>query len=321
MDRRSFLRILPSGLLAANAPALSQVPGKPLLLLVGGAPGSVPDLLARALSERLAPGLATPVLVDNRPGAAGSIAMSALVRSAADGQTLALATMSQAVFNSYLFDKLPYDPLRDVEPVASLVTGAMVLAAHPGFVGNSLADFNAEAKARPGRLFIAVPQLGSPPHVIALLLTRSAGVEVNMVPHKSGADALTAVLSGEIPFIVEAPTTIAPLVRAGKLKALAVTGRVREPLLAQTPTLIESGVDVQGEAWFGLLAPAGTPTAAIRRLNQEVNRVLLSPEMREVLAKMSFRAQASSPEEFRQLIRDEHARWGLTIRQAGIKLQ
>jgi tripartite-type tricarboxylate transporter receptor subunit TctC len=320
MKRREILAAGAASM-AWRGAAAQAYPSRPITLLVGGAPGSVPDLLARPLAERLAAALGGTVVVENRPGAAGGIAMAALVRSAPDGHTLAVATMSQAVFNSYLFARLPYDPLQDLEPVAALATGAMVLAAHPSFAGTSLADYVAAAKAAPGGLFMAVPQLGSPPHVVALFLNRAAGIDVRMVPHKSGNDALAAVLGASVPLIMEAPTTIAPLVAAGKLRALAVTGPEREPLLPLVPTTSESRWKVQAEAWIGLVAPKGTPAAIVQRINRELALLSQSPDVRALLLRMGFRSLAASPEEFGRLIREEHARWGPAIREAGLSLE
>ena len=323
MKRRGILRILSITALASmnQMPRAQSYPTKPITLLVGGAPGSVPDLMIRPIAERLSASLGHAVVVDNKPGAAGSIAMAALGRSAPDGHTLGLVTMSQAVFNTYLFAKLPYDALRDLEPVAPLVTGAMVLAAHPTLAARSFPEFISLAKSQPGKLFVAIPQLGSPPHVVGLLLSRAAGIEVKFVPHTSGATAVTAVLAGDIPLLLDAPTIISPHVVAGKLKALAVTGRQREALLPQTPTAIESGIDAPGEAWLGLVVPAGTPSAVVQRLNREITTLMGEPEISTAMAKLGFRALTSSPDAFRGLIQQEHAKWGGVIRDAGLKLE
>jgi len=321
MDRRHLLTLLPAGLAMAHGVRAQSYPSRPVTLLVGGAPGSVPDVMVRPLAERLAVAIGQPVVVENRPGAAGSVAMAALVRSAPDGHTLALATMSQAVFNAYLFAKLPYDPLRDLEPVALLVTGSMALAAHPSFAAGSLPEFVRLARAQPGKFFVAMPQLGSPPHIVALLLSRAAGIDVTMVPHKSGSEAVNAVIAGEIPLLFDAPTIISAQVRAGRLKALAVTGRQREPALPDTPTVTESGFDVHGEAWIGLVAPSGTPAAIVHRLNREIAGILAAAETNSLMARLSFRPLASTPEGFRSLIRDEHGKWAAVIRGAGLKLE
>lgn len=323
MNRRQMLSVLPvAGLAMAHGFAQAQAyPSRPITLLVGGAPGSVPDVMVRPIAERLSSSLGQPVVVENKPGAAGSLAMAALVRSNADGHTLALATMSQAIFNAYLFAKLPYDPLRDLEPVAPLVTGAMVLAAHPSFAARSLSEFVALAKAQPGKLFVSMPPPGSPPHIVALLLNRATGVDVTMVPHKSGNEAVNAVVAGEIPLLIDAPTIISPQVQAGRLRALAVTGAQREPVLPETPTVSESGFNVHGEAWIGLVARSGTPAAIVQRLNRDLAEIMGSAEMRSLMARLSFRTLSSTPEQFRNLIKEEHAKWGTVIREAGLKLE
>ena len=323
MIRRDVLRALSFAALGGTGtrPWAQAYPSRPVTLLVGGAPGSVPDIMIRPIAQRLSVALGQPVVVENRPGAAGGVAMSALLQSTADGHTLALATMSQAVFNAYLFAKLPYDPLRDLEPVAPLVTGAMALAAHPSFPARTLGEFVTLAKAQPGKYFVAIPQSGSPPHIVALLLNRATGIDVTMVPHKSGSDAVNAVVSGGIPLLFDAPTIISNQVRAGRLKALVVTGRHREPSLPETPTANEAGFDVQGEAWIGLVAPRGTPTAVVQRLHREVSAILAATEMTASMAHLGFRTMTSSPEAFRTLIQDEHRKWSALIRDAGLRLE
>lgn len=323
MNRRAILSAFSLGALgfACTGVRAQSYPSRPITLLVGGAPGSVPDTMIRPIAQRMGTALGQAVVVDNRPGAAGSIAMAALLQSAPDGHTLALATMSQAVFNAYLFAKLPHDPLRDLEPVTPLVTGAMALAAHPSFPASSLSEFIALAKAQPGKTFVAMPQSGSPPHIVALLLNRAIGVDVTMVPHKSGSDAVNAVVSGKIPLLFDAPTIISSQVQADRLKALVVTGRQREPVLPNTPTARESGFDVQGEAWIGQVAPRGTPAAVVQRLNRDIASILAANETQAIMAKLSFRTMSSTPEAFHALIREEHSKWSTVIRDAGLRLE
>ena len=213
------------------------------------------------------------------------------------------------------------DPQRDLQPVAPLVTGAMVLAAHPSFPARSLQEMISAAKAGPRKLFVAMPQAGSPPHVVALLLNRASAIDVTMVAHKSGTDAIVAVLGGQIPLVIDAPTIIAPHVKAGRLKALVVTGREREPELPDIPTAIESGLGgVEGEAWIGIVAPSGTPLAIVNRLNRAFARVMEEPETKKIMATMSFRTITASPEDFGRMIRDDHAKWGPIIRSAGLRI-
>ena len=309
-------------LTALPTPAMAQAyPDRPLKILVGGAPGSVPDTMIRPIAEQLSASLGQPVVVENKPGAAGIVAMEALTRAAPDGYTLAVATMSQAVFNSYLFSKLPYDPQHDLEPVATLVTGALVLAANPAFPANSLAEVVKVASVGAEKLFVAIPQTGSPPHVLGLLIQRTAGIEFTMVPYKAGIEAVAAAVAGEVPLVIEAPTAIAPQVRAGKLKGLMVTGREREPSLPNTPTAIESGfVDVQGEAWIGLVAPAGTAAPRIARLNKALVEILGMSQMKDRMASLGFRPLVKSPQDFDKLMAAERIKWSAVIRNASLKL-
>jgi tripartite-type tricarboxylate transporter receptor subunit TctC len=295
-------------------------PTRPIRFIVGGTAGSVPDVIARLIGDRLSTALGQPVVVDNRPGAGGIIAMQTLVASPSDGYTIALATMSQAVFNSYLFSKLPYDPQHDLEPVSPLVTGAMALAAKPAFPANTFGDFVTAAKAQPGRILVGVPANGSPPHLIAEMMVRSAGIEVTFVPFKA-PDALTAVLRGDVQVAVDAPLMFTPHVKDRTLKVLAVTGRAREDALPDVPTIAESGfAGLEGEAWIGVVAPAGTPRDIVHRLNREIATVLAIHELRDRLLALSFTPLPATPDEFRALIRDGHARWAVIIREAGLKL-
>ena len=307
-------------LLPLNGAAQSY-PSRPVKIIVGGAAGSVPDTLVRPIADRLAISLGQPVVIENRPGAAGIIGMEALTRSAADGYTIAVATMSQAVFNAHLFSRLPYDPLRDLQPVAPLATGGMVLAANPAFPANSAVEFVEIARRQPGKLFMAMPQNGSPPHIVALLLTHATNIDVTMVPHKSGTDAIAAVVANQIPLVIEAPTLVAAQVKTGKLKALITTGRERERELPEIPTAHDAGIDIDGEAWIGLVAPKGTPMEIIERLNREIAHIVSSPEVQELLGKLSFRPLTGSPDEFASMIARDHAKWGAVIRHAGLRLE
>jgi tripartite-type tricarboxylate transporter receptor subunit TctC len=299
---------------------LEAFPERPLHILVGGAAGSVPDMVARLIGDKLSAALGAPVLVENRAGASGMIAMQSLVGSMSDGYTLALATMSQAVFNSYLFSKLSYDPLRDLEPICPLVIGAMAIAVHPSVSANTLAELVALAKAQPGKLSIA-SGIGSPPDLVFRLLARVAGIDLAFIPFKTGPEALIGVMRGDVQVFIDAPPMIAPQAKAGAIKVLAVTGRAREPELPDVQTVAEAGFPiVEGEAWIGLVAPARTPMEISARLNHEIAAILVTPEVQQRLAVLSFRPFIATADEFRTLIFDEHKRWGAIIREAGIKL-
>lgn len=301
--------------------AAESYPARPIRLLVGGAAGSVPDTVARLISERLAAALRQPVVVDDRPGASGILAMQALIAAAADGYTIALATISQAVFNSYLFSRLSYDPLRDLEPVSTLVAGPLMIVAHPTFPANTFAEFVARAKAEPSKILFGTTQLGSPPDVFARFLMRSVGADVVFVPFKSGLDGMNGALRGDVQVFVDSPLILREQIKAGNLKPLAITGEARDRELPNVPTLAQSGFPaVLGEPWIGLVAPARTPSDVVDRLNREITATLQTADLRDRLERLSLVPVLGSPAQFRTLIRDEHARWGAAIREAGLKL-
>jgi tripartite-type tricarboxylate transporter receptor subunit TctC len=297
-------------------------PDRPVRILVGGAPGSVPDTLARVIADRLAVTLKQPVIVENKPGAAGSIAIGTMLAARPDGHTVALATMSQAVFNSYLFSKLAYDPLRDFAPVSLLATGAMAVAAHPAFPANTFRRFVDLAKAQPGRIMLGTTAVGSPPHVFCNLMVRAASIDVTIVPHTSGAEGMMGVVRGDVQLFLDAPTIISPQAAAGTVKVLVVTGQSREKALPDVPTIAEAGLpEATSEAWIGLVARAQTPPPVIERLSASLADLLATDEVRQKLQSLSFVATGSTPEEFVRRIRDDHARWGPVITSAGIKLE
>jgi tripartite-type tricarboxylate transporter receptor subunit TctC len=197
----------------------------------------------------------------------------------------------------------------------------MVLAANPAFPAKSLKDLAKLAPPGGPKPFVAMPQTGSPPHVVALLIERAAGIDVTLVPYKAGPEAVAAAVAGDVPLVIEAPTAIAPQVRAGKLKALVVTGREREASLPDTPTGLESGfLDLQAEAWIGLVAPAGTPETDIALLHRALAQLLATPEMGAQMTSLGFRSFVTGPQDFRTLLMNDRRKWSALIQGAGIKL-
>ena len=325
VTRRNFLvctATLSAGAILTGQYAVAfSYPTRPIRLLVGYVAGGVPDMVARLIADKLSAALRQTIIVENRPGASGMIAMQSLIGSAPDGYTLALATMSQAVFNSYLFSKLPYNPLIDLEPICPIVTVAMAIGAHPGVPANTLSEFIALAKAEPGKLSIGTAGNGSPPDLVARLLIRAAGIDVVIIPFRTGPEGLTAVMRGDVQLFVDAPATIAPQAKAGTVKVLAVTGRTREPELPDVQTAAEAGFpDIRGEAWIGLIAPRQTPAELVARLNREIAMILATRDVEQRLAVISFKPFVTTADEFRTLISDEHKYWGPLIRETGIKL-
>ena len=328
MQRREFtvgalaaLSGLGGGLESAHAQT-PWTPTRPLKLVVSAAPGSPPDVTARPLAEHLSASLGQPVVVENRPGAGGIVGMEAVLRSAPDGYTIGLASQSQMVFNPHLFDKLPYDPVRDVQTVIRLASVAIVLVAHPSLPADSLKDLMTLSRNRPNPLQVGVAPLGQPPHVLGLLAQSEAGLKLEWLPFKGGVEAVAACRAGDIPLAVEAPSTVAQHVKAGALKALAVTGTVREASLPDVPTVSEIlGRRVPGETWFGLVLPRGTPAEIVARLQRDTAAALARPEIRAVYTRFGWRLiEGSSAEEFAATVRDEGPKWGEIIRRAGVKL-
>ena len=310
-----------AGLGAAHAQS-QWTPTKPFKLVVSAAPGSPPDVTARPLAELLGATLGQAVVVENRPGAGGIVGMEAVLRSAPDGYTIGMASQSQMVFNPHLFEKLSYDPARDVQTVIRLASVAMVLVAHPSLPAESLKDLMALSRTRPTPLQTGVAPLGQPPHVMGLLAQSEAGLRFEWVPFKGGVEAVAACRAGDIPLAIEAPSTVVQHIKAGTLKALAVTGAVREPQLPEVATVSETlGRKVPGDSWFGLVLPRGTPAEIVTRLQRDTAMALARPEMRAAYTRFGWRLiEGSSAEEFAATVREEGPKWGEIIRKAGLKL-
>ena len=239
-----------------------------------------------------------------------------------DGYTIAIASTAQLVFNIYLFDTLPYEPVRGLLPVTKLVSGRVAIVANHALPANSVASLVTLARAKPGLIEYAVPQLGAPPHLFALMILRAAGIEMLAVPYRSGPEALRAVLRGDVQVLLDAPAIVAPHVRSGELKALGVIGRTRDPLLPDTPTLIESGFsDLDPEAWLGLVVPAGVPSAVVETIHNAVARVLRSRKLAQHFEELGFEINGDGPEAFAGSLRADRVKWERVIRDANLRLK
>jgi tripartite-type tricarboxylate transporter receptor subunit TctC len=314
------------GLVAATLPwplAFAQpYPAKPVRVIVAGPPGSVTDVRARWLSEKLTPALGQPVFVENRPGAGGNVGTEAAAKSAPDGYTILLVHQGTMAINPHVYGSTGYDPLTDFAPLTRVASNPLVLAVHPGVPVSSTAELIQLAKERPGLLNYGSPGNGTPPHMAGELFKRMAGIEVAHVPYKGGAPALTDLVAGRLTYTIEGPAIQLPQVKAGRLRALAVTSRERVAALPEVPTVAESGVPgYEYVAWTGVAAPAATPKAIIAKLYADIRGVLRSPESREYFAGHGAEAGGESPEEFAAFIRAEHAKWGKVVREAGIKAE
>lgn len=329
MFRRVFIKnsfAMASACILATENASAQEkwqPKKPIKFIVPAPPGSTPDATARPLAEKLSEDLGQAVVVENRPGAGGVIGMESVIRSAPDGYTIGLATQSQMVFNPFLFEKLPYDTTKDVQPITRIASLALVLAANPSLGVSTLKELIALAKTRLSNpIQIGVPLLGTPPHVISLLIQNELGIKLDTVPFKGTAEAVAACRSGDVSLVLEAPPAIIPHAKDGKLKVLAVTGSSREPQVPDIPTVSEvAGSSVPGETWFGLIAPMGVSQDIVAQYQRSMSIALAKPELKSLYANFSWRIiERSSPQEFNAVIKDESNQWGQIIRRTGIKL-
>ncbi|MDM0088915.1 MULTISPECIES: tripartite tricarboxylate transporter substrate binding protein [unclassified Variovorax] len=307
--------------LAMAAHAQGSYPSQPIRIIVPFPPGGPADALARVVSNKLAPLLGQPVLVDNRAGAGGTLGVNLVAKSRPDGYTLVLVGPGPLVVLPSVA-RLPYDPLRDLQPITQLVTAPMVVLTSGTSRFNSLGDVVKAARARPGTLNYASSGAGNSNHIASELLKRETGIDMQHVPYKGAGTALTALMAGDTEVgILDMPGLPAQL-QGGRLKALAVTSAQRSPMLPEVPTTAEAGYpSVQATSWFGLFAAAQTPREVVMKLNRSVVSVLKEPDVQEAVTKLGAQIVAGSPEAFEAFVRSEAGRWGPIAVSVGIRLE
>lgn len=312
-----------SALLLAAPVALAQgYPSRPVTMLVGFAPGGGTDITARVIAKHLADGLGQPVVVENRAGAGGNIATELAAKAVPDGYTICLTSVGPLAVAPHMLSKLPYNPRVDLAPIALAVSLPNVLVVHPSVPANSLAEFVKLAAAKPGAVTYGSSGVGGIGHLAGVLLGLMANVDLVHVPYKGGSPAMTDLLGGQVQAIFSTTATGLPHVRTGKIRALAVTGSRRSPILADVPTVAESGYPgYEASNWYAYVAPAKTPREIVERLNREIVRVLGSAEVREQLAPHGIEPTPSTPEELARHIERELEIWGRVVRQAGLKTE
>jgi len=321
--RRQFLRIAAG---AVALPAASRVtwadtyPSQPVRVIVGFAAGGPNDILARLIGQGLAKRLGHPLVIENRPGAGSNIATEAVVHAPPDGYTLLLVGSPNAI-NATLYEKLNFNFIRDIAPVASLMRGALVLVVHPSVPARTLPEFIAYAKASPGKLSYGSGGVGGITHITAELFKMMAGVEMVHVPYRGVAPALTDLLGGRVQALFANPAQSIPHIAAGKLRALAITTANRSEALPDLPAVSEFVPGYEASSIFGLGAPRDTPAGIIDRLNTEINAVLADPEIKARLADLDGTVLVGSPADFGKLIAEETEKWGRVIRAANIKVE
>jgi tripartite-type tricarboxylate transporter receptor subunit TctC len=321
MTRRLFLR-LTAGAIALPALAcktLAQAyPARPLRLIVPFPPGGPTDLVGRPLAQSLAERLGQPVVIENRPGAGATIGTEAAVRAPPDGYTLLMSASSSAISAS-LYDKLSYNFIRDIAPVAGLVRFPQVLVVHPSVPTMTVPELIAHAKAHPGALNFASPGAGTGPHVTGELFKMMTGVTMVHVPYRGVAPAMTDLVAGQVQVMFVVPVGLVEHIESGRLRALAVTTTTRSRLLPQLPTVGETVPGYEASTWFGVGAPRQTPTEIIERLNREINACLAEPAMKARLADLDGTTLVGTPVDFAKLIADETEKWSKVVKFAGVK--
>jgi tripartite-type tricarboxylate transporter receptor subunit TctC len=323
LPRRRFLHLAAG---AAALPAVSRMawaqayPTRPVRIIVGFAPGGTADIVARLIAQWLSERLGQPFVVENRTGAATNIATEAVVRAPADGYTLLFVTTSNAI-NATLYEKLNFNFMRDIAPVAGVTRVPNVFVVNPSVPATTVPEFIAYAKANAGKLSMASGGIGSTGHVSGELFKMMTGLNIEHVPYRGGAPALTDLLAGQVQVYFSPMPAAIEYIRAGKLRALAVTTAARSEALAEIPTLGEFVPGYEASAWQGIGAPKNTSAEIVEKLNKEVYAGLADPKLKARLADLGGTVLALSPADFGKLIADETDKWGSVIRAANIKAE
>ena len=307
---------------SAAAQAEAQYPAKPIRIVVAYTPAGTTDILARAIGQKFTETWKQPVIVDNRPGANGNIGTEVAAKAPADGYTLLMGTAGTHGVNPGLYPKLPYDAVKDFAPVSLTALVPNILVVHNSLPVKNVQELVVYAKKNPGKLSFGSPGIGSTGHLSAELFKTLAGIDMVHVAYKGSAPTLQDLLGGQIQIVIDNIPPYLPQVKAGKIRALAVTPAKRSPAAPDLPTMAEAGVKgYDAASWFGLLAPAGTPAEIVDKLSEETRRILSQPDVRDKLLSLGAQPAGSTPDEFARFIEAEIAKWGRVIRAANVTLQ
>jgi tripartite-type tricarboxylate transporter receptor subunit TctC len=321
LPRRQFLRLAAG---AAALPAVSRLaraqsyPSRPVRIIVGAAPGGAFDVLARLMGQWLSERLAQPFVIENRPGAGSNIAAEAVVKAPADGYTLLLISNANAT-NATLYDKLNFNFIRDIAPVASIVRQPQIMLVNPSFPAKTVPEFVGYAKANPGKISMASGGSGTGPHLAGELFKIMADVNMVHVPYRGGAPALTDLIGGQVQVMFIGPIEVVEHIKTGRLRALAVSTTKRLDVLPDLPAVADFVPGYESSGWFGIGAPRNTPPEIIGKLNSEINKALADAKMKERLADLGTTILGGSAAELGKLIADDTDKWGKVIRAANIK--
>jgi tripartite-type tricarboxylate transporter receptor subunit TctC len=309
-------------LLAAAHGALADYPERPIRFVVPQAAGSATDNYARLLAPELAKRLGQPLVVDNRPGGALTIGIDAVAKSAPDGYTIGMGPVGALAITRHMVARLPYDIERDLQPVALVTTGYMLLAVSPSLPVKSVGELIDYARANPGKLSNASSSNGSPGHVSGELFKWMTGTQIVHVPYKGGAPAIADLIAGNVQLMFESTNSLAPHVKAGRVRGLAVSGAKRSAAFPDLPTLAEAGVPgYEVTTWSGVIAPAGLQRSVLDKLNGAVNAALEAPEVKARFEQIGSEGGGGTPDAFGELIRRDSRKWAEVIRRSGAKIE
>ena len=306
--------------LGAGAAPAQPYPSRVIRIVVGFPSGGPSDVVARVVAQPLSDRLGRPVVVENRPGATGTIAAAQVARAAPDGYTTLIATQSITATAPYMYSKIGYDPLKDFAAVVQVSHSPLLLAVHPSMPVKSVKDLMALARARPGQVTFGTGGIGSAPHLTMELFKAMAKVDILPVHYKGEGLAITETLGGHVQMVAASIAVLLPHVQAGKLRGLAVSTAKRATLAPQIPTIAESGLEGYATTvWQGIVVPAATPGTIIQRLNAEVAQVLAQPGVRDQFLKLGIESVADTPEQFGEFLRAENIRWGKLVKDLGLR--
>jgi tripartite-type tricarboxylate transporter receptor subunit TctC len=304
-------------------PALGQAayPAKPVRFIVPFPPGGGTDILSRALAQKMSEALGQPFVIDNRPGAGGNIGADLAAKSAPDGYTLVMGQTSNLAVNPTLYSKLPFDPIKDFAPVTLVIEAPLIVLVAQTSPIKSVRDLIAEAKAKPGGINFASPGNGTVGHLVGEMFKRQAGIDMVHVPYKGAAPALTDLLGGRVTVYFASGPVAMGQIKGGKIRAIAVTSRIRSPLLPEVPTVAESGLPgFDASSWYGVLAPAGTPKDIVAKLNAVAVKAMREPELRKQMSGEGGEPIGDTPEHFSAFITSETAKWAKVVKESGARL-
>lgn len=314
---RSWLCAIALALVCAGAFAQAY-PSKNVTIIVPWPAGGPSDIAARPTAKGLSETLGKPVVVDNRAGAGGNIGTDLVVKSAPDGHTLLITSSAPIVINPSLYKKMPFDPVKDLAPITNILRVPLVLAAHPSVPAKNLQELIAHIKSQQGKFQYASSGNGTPQHLTAELFKTTAKLDMIHVPYKGSAPAITDLLGGHAPIMFDSTIAILPHIKAGKVKAIAVTSAKRSSQLPDVPTFAEAGLPgVESYAWYGFFAPAKTPKEIIAKLNSETVKVMKTPEFQKILQETGSDFVGDTPENFAAFIKAEAAKWSKVVKESG----